>query len=614
MGWQDWVGPAMGAAAGAADAQSSQKAYNDYLARAGKVNLTTTNNPWAPSIDARTAGMAHATDLMNRAEYQYQPNQRGGGGGGGGRGSQPAAFNGQSGDTAAIIAQMRDRATQGSGYYGPAMGFTNDLMSGKTSGNPYADQAFNAMKGINSQSDPALARYQAMLFGDDAGGQGFGGSGGGGFNASYQSQPGNNEGVTGAAAFIKGKLGETYSENPQLQAELDMLQRRQNKNYQENVIPRINDQFTQNGMGGSSAWTGAMGNAEGQWSQAIADAQTQATYQDYKDWNDRQQGYSGQGAQYDENLINANTSRANAAMSANASAGNAGTAANAQMQIARMNALGNAVGMGLDMTKFGASGQAGLSGAYDQKQMAALGLVPSLSGMDVRDMSAAGQLSLGSDQARNTAQGNANQMRAANAANSNQRSALEWQKQMYSMEAPWQHAQDNANLINSYSQGGGTQNVSGTDYRGLQPMRPATSTASGAMQGGLGGMGLGDLLKMFGGGSGGQGGGKPGQGGPAGGGNQDPYGNPYGGGGYNSDGTLVGSGGQYNPDGTNYYDNQDPNSFWYTPSDAGTYSGGNGGPQYGPPSGSGGDYYDDQDPNSFWFDAPTGGGDGYNYY
>jgi hypothetical protein len=127
--------------------------------------------------------------------------------------------------------------------------------------------------------------------------------------------------------------------------------------------------------------------------------------------------------------------------------------------------LGGAVGQGVGLTQFGLGGQAGLASGLSADQMMALGMVPDLSGLPMRDMAAAFGPNFQLDQL-------ANQRQQQGQANSR-----------YQQQLPWQNLMMYSDIINSMSGGYGTS--SGLDQRGQQPYasNPWTQAALGGLAG-----------------------------------------------------------------------------------------------------------------------------------
>ena len=403
--------------------------------------------------------------------------RRGGSGGGqapGGPGSGApggnGGFSGQSDATADLIARMSGRAGAGHALYDPANDATINMLQGGDN-NPYRQQAFDAFQGMADQgadADPYLSRFINDQFnglaGPPGGAGGAGGAGGGG--GSYGGRGGFSFNMNGGGAgaqqigvakdireVLDGKF--MGKDNPYLQQMIDKSQRGAREQFMREKIPGINDEFQGSGMFGSSAWSNATGQAGVGLATAMADQEGALRYQDYERGMSQYDNAMGLGTQYDMNATDNDTQRMASAASAAASAYGSSSAAESARESARLNAetarrgqLLDAIGLGTGMRQGGAGGMGGLSQDYGNDWRAALGMVPELSGLDVRDLQAAGGLSLGSDNARNDFIGSQNSLRAAQMSAGSQRSALNWDKYKYNREAPMSDLAAYSDIIN----------------------------------------------------------------------------------------------------------------------------------------------------------------------
>lgn len=391
---------------------------------------------------------------------------RGGAAPGGGQGG--GGWNGQSDSTAGLIQMLTDRAQAGNQLYQPAYDATQNVLQGGDA-NPYRGQTFDLysqMAQNGADVDPYLSRFINEQFGSGGGGAGGHGGGGGGGGFSFTSGGGGGGGgdTVGVSRDIRAVLDGKFlgKDNPYLQPMIDRANRGTRESFMKEKIPGINDTFQGSGMFGSSAWQNSMGQAGAGLAQALADQEAGLRYEDYNRGMAQYDNALGLGTQYDMNAADNATQRASAA----SAAGSAAYGSQLAADTARRGQLLDAIGMGTGMRQAGMGGMGGLSQDYGNDWRAALGMVPELSGMDVRDLQAAGGLSLGSDNARNDFIGSQNSLRAAQMGAGNQRAQLQWDKYKYNREAPMSDLAAYADIINRLGGGFGQTFVSDTSSRG----------------------------------------------------------------------------------------------------------------------------------------------------
>lgn len=512
-----WIAPVAGAVIGAAGSYLSAKESNKGNRNAGKVDVTTTNRSDPRSEGYRDYGAATAQSLLqgNLAApgYQsgpaapakpaagYRVNARGqtvpvrnsGKGGGGGGGAAAPGFNGQSAQTAQAIADAQRVAAgmENSSVSNAAQDYTAGTLSGQSS-NPYRDQAADLTNGLDNE---ALRRYQDMLFNSDTG-LGGGGSGGGltptNFTGYYQS---NGQGGTlapaGGGADPSGSVSAIQAilagkDVPGWDAMKQSITNSANEAYNEQVRQRRLE-AAGSGMYGGTGQLADEAYAQGVYGRGLADAFAQQQYGMY--------GQAlGLGTQYDMNVNDNATSRANAALSAGTSASINAASLAQQGQLARLSALGNAVGMGVQQDEARASGMGALAEGFSADQRSALGDANNINSIGQQGYLAAGNLSLGSDQARDAYISSQNQLRAAQISGGNQRAALNFDIYRYNREAPMSDLARYSDIINSMygNYGAGSQTTQGWDLRNSST--PYVSPAGQAIAGGVAGYQLGSQI------------------------------------------------------------------------------------------------------------------------
>lgn len=505
-----WIAPVAGAVIGAVGSAVAANKANKGNRNAGKVDVTTTNNSDPRSQGYRDYGAESALSTLqgNQGAPGYNPGAAttGGGkkgrkGGGGGGGAAAPGFNGQSAQTSQAIANTQRVATgmENSATANAARGYTSGTLSGETS-NPYRQQAADLTNDLDNED---LRRYTDMLFNSDTG---LGGGGGGQQPATWSpyvayGQPGYAGAAaavgaggsgdyagagdpTGSVAAIKAILA--GQDAPGAQAMRERIKHQADDAYNEQLRQRRLEASGSNMYGGSGQ-VGDEAFALGRYGSGLADAYAAQDYQLYGN-------ALGLGTQYDMNLNDNATSQRNASLSAGTSASNNAAALAQQGQLARLGALGNAVGMSVQQQEAQASGMGALAEGFSADQRNALGQAGEVNGLGQQGYLAAGGLSLGSDQARNTYIGNQNQLRAAQIAGGNARAALNFDIYRYNREAPMSDLARYTDIINGTygSPGSYSQTTQGWDLRNTST--PYVSPAGQAIAGGVAGYQLGNQI------------------------------------------------------------------------------------------------------------------------
>lgn len=541
-----WMTGAIGAAVGAKAGYRNAKEHNKYAKKvnevAGKVDLTTKNDPWGPSSDHRTQLMDRARDLTDaRSAAPAQPamvqrpdgrwvkntapgapaggggRARGGGGGGGGGGTtNEKPTNSRTNQLADALA---GRANDGHVLYDPANNYVQDTLGGADR-NAYRAEAAEKFGNL---SDENLDRYMDMLFDEYESGSGARSAGSAKGIAAYSAtagpggaagtfQPNNYEPPVGAAEEIKAILAGKYLNegNPYRDELIDAITKRTRQEFAEDVIPGINSEFAGASRFGSNAWQEAMAKGSGRLADSLGGTVAQVQSDDYNARMADVMGALGMGTSYDVAAMDDNTRRYLAAQdaaarsaSASAGAGAAGADIASRERMALLSSLGGAVGLSAGLTQAGAAGLADIGADYSADQRFALGSVPDLTGLDVRDLSAAGGFSLDIDRA-------ASEDRARRAAASNaagglglQRQMFDFEKYRYGQDAPWNDLGRYGDIVAAMSGGYGSEQLTGTDFRS-QPIVPRVDQQGQMLSGALAGWSAGSSM---GGGMGGGGGG-----------------------------------------------------------------------------------------------------------
>lgn len=529
---ETWGAVAVGvgtAIAGAYAGNRSASAAKKLGKNAGKVDIYHESSPWGPSVGPRTDLMNRATALGMRDQPTFgswlggqggslpagggggggRRSRRGGrrgGGGGAGAGGGAAAFTGVSPETSQVRQAMIDEAQAGNPLYGEAENFISDTLAGDDR-NAYRGETFGALRDVN---DPDLQRYKDLLFAELSGqGGGFGGSsrgGGGGGSFVASSGGGGGEGPVGAAAYIRKMLEEQYGENPFLDQSIQDALDDQQRAFASTVIPGLNSEYAGSGMFGSGMYSRALAETGEAQARGLAKESNARRAADYNDWQARRMAALGYGTEMDINAAD----NAASARAAGAGAGAQQAALDLQRQQMLLGALGGAVGEGVGLREFGLGGMGDLAKSFSSDQQFALGGVPDITGLSLRDWGAAGGLSLGADQNQNQYTLGMKDIQArAGAARAAQ--SLANKQFMFDVfrderNSPLALTGGAADIVNAMTGGYGTQYEHGLDARSQSPYTGSVGgqTMSGALGGALAGM---QLYGMYRGGGGAGGGG-----------------------------------------------------------------------------------------------------------
>jgi hypothetical protein len=413
------------AAVGAYGANRSASAAKKASKGAGSVDMTSERTPWGPSAPLREDLMQRAYNIGTVQPPTFDAWQGGRGGaaatgpggkkkgkgagkGGGGGQGKPAGdgFNGVSSQTNQVRDAMIGNAQAGNPLYGEAEGYISDNLAGADR-NAYRSETFDALRDVD---DPDLRRMKDYLFEQLENG-GRGGAGGGNrtyyVNPNYASAgPGgaaggaSTEGPVGAAGYIKDILNEKYLKegNPYLEQRVKDALADSQEAFASTVIPGLNSEYAGSGMFGSSMYQNALAETGEQQARGLAREANAFRSEDFdKRMGDLMQAL-GYGTQMD---MQAADLQAEAASRGGGGGGDGGQGAlDLQRQAMILNALGGAVGEGVDLRQFGLSGMGDLAKDFSSDQRFSLGGVPDITGLSLRDWSGAGDLSLGADQNR----------------------------------------------------------------------------------------------------------------------------------------------------------------------------------------------------------------------
>lgn len=464
-------GAVLGAGGSYLDAEAAKKAGRN----AGRVDISSSRNPWDPGEEFILDALGRGRNLMDRGRPGSGGGRgRGSGGGGVGGGGVPQQYR-----SAANADSLAARAERGHPLYGASNNYVAGTLGGDgADANAYRSRAGDMFGNMNNENLDSLLE---MLTGRGAGRGGFGGGVGGGRGvAGGRSAAGASAGPVGAAEFIKDILGEKYlTESPHSQAVIEAANRRVMDDFSSKVIPGVNTKYAGAGALGSEAWNEALRRSTGAVTDSLADNASSVLYRDYNDRMGDLMDALGLGTQLDMHAADDATRRAGIA----SSAGSAADANATRMEIARLGALSDAVGSSVDLTKTGALGMAGLADMMSGDQRYALSMVPDLTGMDIRDLESAFGANFGIDQL-------GLEDRKLDSANRNAGADRSWRRHVYENEAPWNDLLRYGDLVGSLTGPYGDSREMGLDARNVSPY--TGSPLGQGVAGGLAGWAMGD--------------------------------------------------------------------------------------------------------------------------
>lgn len=511
MSW----GVVAGAVVTAGVGYMSQKDTNAANARAAKngghVDMTTTRTPYGPASQYLDAGAQSAYDALygthNGPAIAGNPNatagaaraaapagQRynargqlvavrnpapGAGGGsvppagGGGAPSTLAGKSGQSAATSSIIGQMRGLPGQNAGMNSAAERYSTDLLQGRSS-NPLLDPASVAASAVDD--DPRLAAFQDYLMNNLGVGGGSGGGGGSltptNFTGYFQS---NGQGgtatpaggsSTGTDAALRALVA---GQDPAGWAAMQQAIRDSVGVDRATALRNLKGNAVAGGFYGGSGFDSMEAQAVASGDQQLANQLATARFGAYQNALER-------GTQYDLGMADV------AARDRSTAAGSAASAdaRAAAMRAQDLGALGSSLQLG-EEGRYGASQQLGnLAGLFSSDQKAALGGINDLAASRRGDLSAAGQLALGSDQTQNS---RASAAMAANASRANTNAQIQWQQQQF--YDPFTRLSDYTSILGGLYGGYGTETQQGVNQGAAAPYSsPWGSALQGAAIGG----------------------------------------------------------------------------------------------------------------------------------
>lgn len=524
-----------GAAVSAYGAYQNNKNSKAAAKGGGHVDMTTTRNPYGPATDYINAGGQAAYDTLFGTNYgpsiAGNPNAAGGAGAGAGAGGHqnvPAGYHinkagqvvpvhnpanaapggagagaggapagpstpstlagksGQSGATSSLINRMEGLPGQNAAMNNTAEQYSTNLLKGQSS-NPLLSPA--AIASANVGNDPRLSAFQDYLMGGlgiGGGGQGAGadgGGGGGGDLSGYFTSNGQGGAVRSGGGGYTSSIGTDAALRDLIAGKAPAGWAGMESNITDDVnsgradiIRQLKAAGVGSGSYGSDSYDQQIGSAVAQGDRQLANQLAAARFGSYNN-------ALTLGTQYDLGM--ADVAAKNYATSS--SAGSAAAALAAQQRGQDLGALGNALSLGEEGRYGTAQGLGNLASLFSSDQKAALGGINDLAASRRGDLSAAGQLSLGSDQTQNSLKSAA---MSANASRANVNSQIAWQQQQF--YDPFTRLGDYTSILGGLYGGYGSQTEQGTDTRaggGAGYTSPFGAALSGAAIGGqLGGL------------------------------------------------------------------------------------------------------------------------------
>jgi hypothetical protein len=385
----------------------------------------------------------------------------------------PAPYKGMSQQTDDIRTQLMGLGDQEKGMYGTAQQYMQDTLAGTGEHNAYRPEAAQAARNI--ADDPGLSDYIGALRSQ----LGYGGAGAGGAsqghyydpaNVTYGGQPlataANSGGATGVSTTLKDILA---GRDPAGWAAMDQSIRDEVAQDRASQLRDLKAQAVGSGFYGGSGFDQAYATAVAQGDQKLAGQLAGARY------NILGQAL-GDATQYDTSMADV----AARAAATGASSASAAAALEQQRQLALYGDWGSALGQGSQNRSASASALGNLSGQLSSDQQNALGGINALGASRRSDLGAAGDLSLGSDNARNsyaTGMANASVGRAQVRLGQDQ---LAWNQQQF--YDPLNRTMAYGNALSLFYGGLGSETTQGTDRRNGSPA-PYTNVAGAALQG-----------------------------------------------------------------------------------------------------------------------------------
>lgn len=523
-----WVAVAVGvggAVVGYVGQQQTNKTNADIAKKGGRVDTTTTRSPDDYSAPYRQGALDSAWGALTgqsplsggqAAPIQGEPNASGGGtrskppagyrynaagklvqaknpapgvgggsaaGGGGAGGGLPstvAGKGGQSASTSSIIGRMEGLPGQNANMNGVAEKYSTDLLQGNSS-NPLLDPATAAAQNVGQ--DPRLSAFEDYLMGDlgVGGGQATAGGSSGrsptfnynGYVSSGAGGPGGGGGYggsspTGAQTALQKLIA---GQDPAGWADMQKAISDQVNASRAESLRNLKGQGVAGGFYGGSGFDSMEAQAVAAGDQQLANQLAGARFGAF-------QNALGLGTQYDLGM--ADVAARNYATSS--SAGSAAASLAAAQRAQTLGALGDALKLGEEGRYGTATNLGSLANLFSGDQKTALGGISDLAASRRGDLSAAGQLSLGSDQTQNS-------LRAAGIAANTSRSiannALNWQKQQF--YDPLSRIGQFNDILNGDFGAYGTEHTQGTDTRaagGGGAVSPFSAALGGAAIGG----------------------------------------------------------------------------------------------------------------------------------
>lgn len=533
MSWAIVAGAVIGAVGSYASAKSSNSAAAKANKGAGQVDVTTTRQGDPNADPYRTFGMQQAAYAAygydpasgdhytptNQAAQQpadtgdprqaWRQQRRAAAKAPAGSSSTPATpapkpFTGMSDQTDAIRTSMMGLPDKNAGMNQTAQDYLTGTLKGRDQ-NSYRGEADAAAHDVSNQQLTGNRAYQAALMralGIDPN------SGGGGSSGGFSEGGGGNGGGSGGAYVQRGYSGagggaagggygsSATGTDAALRALVAGGKPAGWDEMQQNISDQVDARNAQTmrdlkaqGVGsgnyGSDYYTQLAQGAVAQGDRQLADSLSAARFGAY-------QNALQQGTQYDVGM--ADVAARNAATSAGAGA--AYQANQNAYTLGLYGQLGNSVGMAQQGLQGTASDLGNLSSGFSSDQQNAAAGVNALAGSQRSDLVAAGDLSLGSDNARNSYISSQNQLKASLANTNMQRGVanaqLGWQQQQF--YDPLNRTLAYGNALGLFYGGLGSETTQGLDRRSQSPA-PFTNAAGAGLQGAALGAQVGSLYQ-----------------------------------------------------------------------------------------------------------------------
>lgn len=406
----------------------------------------------------------------------------GGGGVGSGLPSTLAGKTGQSAATSSIIGRLNGLPAQNAQMNNAAETYSTNLLNGQSS-NPLLDPATAAANNVGV--DPRLSAFEDSLMGHLGVGGGGGSSAGnaaGGDLSGYFTSNGHGGAVPAGGGYGSSATGTDAALRDLVAGKDPAGWAAMQKSIEDSVnasraesLRNLKGNAVQSGFYGGTGFDSMEAQAEAAGDTQLAGQLAQARFGAF-------QNALSLGTQYDTSMADVAAKNYATASSAGSSAAATAASLAAQTRGQDLGALGNALQLGEEGRYGTATNLGSLANLFSSDQKTALGGINDLAASRRNDLSAAGQLALGSDSSQNNLRSSA---MSANASRANVNAQLAWQQQQF--YDPLSRLGQFNDIMNGAFGNSGSVTTQGTDTRnsgGAAYSSPFGAALGGAAIGG----------------------------------------------------------------------------------------------------------------------------------